>query len=104
MAVRKKKHTFFGARFLFIPAGAPKHDVELVLLSGLLQPLCLGNVGGQCGAVVEWIDVPFHGFRIDVDFQQGHAAFLGHAIPEFVHGLEFPTRVHVQKRQWRYPG
>src|SRR5579859_3719872 len=80
----EREDTLLGAALLLVAARAAEGRIEAVFVERLFQAFGLPQIGMQA-AMVERIDAARQGVRVLVD-QQLHAAFLGHAVAQLVHG------------------
>ena len=66
--VPKTENTLFGARFLFISTRPSKGDVILIEVEGLLEPLCLHDIGVYSAPMIKGVNVPLNPLWIDMYF------------------------------------
>lgn len=94
------KHTFLGARFFFIPTRTSEGRIKPMFIKRLFQPFGLPHVRMQC-AVIKGVDALFLSLRVLVHDQFHPRVFRG-LIAQFIHLLEFPSRIHMH--QWKRRG
>ncbi len=99
----EREHPLLGAGLLLVPARAPERGVIPAGIKSLLQRLGLHDIGMDLGAVAERPDAARHAVGIDMD-DEIKAKPAGGLVAEPDHFLEFPRRIHMQKRERRLAG
>ena len=92
-----------GAGFFLVTPGTAEGSVKLVVVKSLLESLCLHDLGVLFRAMRDWADVLGDAVWIDPD-QELEPDFLGHALAERDHFVEFPARVDMHERERDFAG
>ena len=101
--IAEGKNALLGAGFFLVAAGPAEGRIEAIFVEGLLQAVGLHDLGVQCRAVVEGVDVLLDAVGIDVD-DEIEAEPLGGFIAEGDHVAELPAGIDMHQREraaWR---
>ncbi len=101
LCIAERKNALLGAGFFFISARATESSIELVFIKCLSQSHRFHNMGVNIGAMGEGANTIAHAVFIDMH-QQLKALIAGLRIAKLDHLAEFPCRIDMQERKWRW--
>ena len=101
--IAEGKNTFLGARPFFITSSPAESGIKAMLVQRLFQALCLHDVRVERTAMGKRADLFSRPLLVDMN-KEIKTQPLGGLITKRNHFLEFPRRIYVKKREWRFGG